>query len=674
MPEPHILTAPGAPFAVVRAENGSLMYADGPRTLREFVEATWAYGDRPFLVAESGTYTYGEFFAAASALANRLLDVYGLRPGDRAVVAMRNHPEWQIAFWAAQLAGLVAVPLNAWWTEDEFTYALDDCAPRVLLVDGERLPRVARWAEREGVRILVFHRNADDADRGDLADQGELADQGDVADQGDLGERIAGIERNGRIERYEDLPAPDPFTAPPDVEVRAEDDATIIYTSGTTGRPKGAVATQLAQAGAAMNPRYHAAASALARGQIPGQGPAPVALMTYPFFHVAAFTCLYSAMAVGGTLVLMRKWDARQALRLIREHGVTYYAGVPATALQLLDAAETETVEAGSGSEAGAGATPGAGAESDALETLTLFSTGGAAAPPALVGRLTARYGGRVEPRNGYGLTETCGGVLAVFGEEYRRFPDSVGRPTPATEVRIAGLAGESALGGSAPGGSAPGEPASGAAVPGEPVPEGQVGELWLRGQALVRGYWRDEAATAEAFTPDGWFRTGDLARVRDGRVTVVDRIKDMIVRGGENVYCAEVEAVLHAHPEVVDAAVLGIPHPVLGEEVAAVVRLRPRAEPGRGPDSRPDTNADTSANGDTNTHTHTHTHTNADTGPGANTDAEELRAHVAARLAAFKVPAHVLVREDPLPRNPAGKILKRELRTEVLRAVTPAP
>lgn len=249
-----------------------------------------------------------------------------------------------------------------------------------------------------------------------------------------------------------------------------------------------------------------------------------------------------------------------------------------------------------------------------------------------------------------------------------------MGLPTPATEVRIAGLAGESALGGSAPGGSAPGEPASGAAVPGEPVPEGQVGELWLRGQALVRGYWRDEAATAEAFTPDGWFRTGDLARVRDGRVTVVDRIKDMIVRGGENVYCAEVEAVLHAHPEVVDAAVLGIPHPVLGEEVAAVVRLRPRAEPGRGPDSRPDTNADTSANGDTNTHTHTHTHTNADTGPGANTDAEELRAHVAARLAAFKVPAHVLVREDPLPRNPAGKILKRELRTEVLRAVTPAP
>ncbi|WP_079125080.1 class I adenylate-forming enzyme family protein [Streptomyces lushanensis] len=643
------------------------MYADGPRTLREFVEATWAYGDRPFLVAESGTYTYGEFFAAASALANRLLDGYGLRRGDRAVIAMRNHPEWQIAFWAAQLAGLVAVPLNAWWTEDEFSYALDDCAPRVLLVDGERLPRVARWAAREGVRTLVFHHGV-----GDGGEQDETGEAGE-ADLGETAGRYARVERYGPIERYEDLPAPDPLAAPPDVEVRAEDDATIIYTSGTTGRPKGAVATQLAQAGAAMNPRYHAAASALARGRIPGQGPAPVALMTYPFFHVAAFTCVYSVMAVGGTLVLMRAWDARQALRLIREHRVTYFAGVPATALQLLDAAETDfragagtEAETDSSAESRAEAGTRAAAESDALATLTLFSTGGAAAPPALVGRLTARYGERVEPRNGYGLTETCGGVLAVFGEEYRRFPDSVGRPTPATEVRIAGPRGES-------------------------VPEGQVGELWLRGQALVRGYWHDEAATAEAFTPDGWFRTGDLVTARDGRVAVVDRIKDMVVRGGENVYCAEVEAVLHDHPEVLDAAVLGVPHPVLGEEVVAVVRLRkaagraaaPGAGPGGGAGGDPGAGPGGGLNGGPGAGHGEDPDGEPGGGPGAGpggepgagpgtgsgtaADAEALRAHVAARLAAFKVPAHVLVREEPLPRNPAGKILKRELRTEVL-------
>ncbi|MGW6578151.1 class I adenylate-forming enzyme family protein [Streptomyces globisporus] len=553
------LTAPGAPFAVVRGEQGALEYADGPRTLREFVETTWAYGDTPFLIAGERRYSYGEFFAAASALAVRLSERYGLRPGDRAVVAMRNHPEWQIAFWAVQLAGLIAVPLNAWWTEDEFTYALDDCEPGVLLVDGERMDRVAGWARRSGARVVLF--------------QGRHG-------EGRLPEGLRGEARlpdGVRVERYEDLPAPDPLAAPPDVEPRPEDDATIIYTSGTTGRPKGAVATHLAQAGAALNPRYQAAASALGRGAVPGMGPAPVSLMTFPFFHVAAFTSFYGVMAAGGALVLMDKWNADEALRLIRAHGVTHFAGVPTTALQLLDAAERT---------------------GDGLASLTLFSTGGAAAPPGLVARLTARYGERIEPRNGYGLTETGGGVLANVGADYRAHPGAVGRPTPVTEVRIAAAAGEA-------------------------LPEGEVGELWLRGQSLFRGYWRDAAATAEAFR-DGWFRTGDLAVERAGRVAVVDRITDMVIRGGENVYCVEVEGVLHDHPDVSDAAVLGIPHPVLGEEVVAVVRLR----------------------------------------AGATVTAGALRDHVGGRLAAFKVPARVLFTDEPLPRNATGKLLKPRLRT----------
>ncbi|WP_050495514.1 class I adenylate-forming enzyme family protein [Streptomyces baarnensis] len=542
------LTAPGAPFAVVIGERGTPEYADGPRTLREFVETTWAYGDAPFLIAGERTYSYGEFFAAASALAVRLRERYGLRPGDRAVIAMRNHPEWQIAFWAAQLAGLVAVPLNAWWTEEEFGRALDDCEPGVLLVDGERLGRVAGWARRTGAYVVLFH---------------------------GAGRTAEGL----RLDRYEEFPAPDPLAAPPDVEPRPEDDATILYTSGTTGRPKGAVATQLAQAGAALNPRYHAAASALARGVIPGQGPAPVSLMTFPFFHVAAFTGFYAAMAAGGALVLMHKWDADEALRLIRTHRVTHFSGVPATGLQLLEAAE----RAGDG---------------DALGGLGLFSTGGAAPPPALVARLTARYGTRVEPRNGYGLTETSGGVLAHFGDEYRAEPGGAGRPTPVTETRIAGPSGDE-------------------------LPDGEAGELWLRGQSLFRGYWRDAAATEEAFADGGWFRTGDLAVRSEGRISVVDRIKDVVIRGGENVSCVEVEGVLHDHPDVADAAVLGIPHPVLGEEVAAVVR--PRA--------------------------------------GAVVTAEDLREHVGGRLAAFKVPARVLFTEQPLPRNATGKLLKHRLR-----------
>ncbi|MFJ7988915.1 AMP-binding protein [Streptomyces sp. NPDC096351] len=580
------LTADGAPFAV---DGG--VYASGPRTLREFVEVVWGYGDQVFLVSEDGRTTYREFFDAACGLARRLVGEYGLRPGDRAVVAMRNHPEWHVAFWAAQLAGLVAVPLNAWWTEDEFAYALDDCAPGVLLVDGERVGRVREWAARNRVPGIVFHGEGEDAgapgtDSARPASDGARASHG--APVSDGARATHGAPASDGAPASHGVPAPaspgvpafvpyvpdtDPYLGPPLVDVLPEHDATIVYTSGTTGRPKGAVATHLAQAGAAMNPRFFAAAAALARGDMPGAGPVPVSLTTFPFFHVAAFTSFYGVMAAGGTLVMMRKWDAARALELIREHRVTHYAGVPTTALQLLDLAR---------------------ATGDPLDSLTLLSTGGAAAPPGIVGGITAAYGERLEPRNGYGLTETSGGVLANVGAEYRAHPGSVGRPTPVTEVRID-----------------------------RPDAEG-VGELWLRGQSLFRGYWRDEEATRAAFAEDGWFRTGDLARVdADGRVSIVDRLTDMVVRGGENVYCVEVEDVLQQHPDVVDAAVLGVPHPLLGEEVAAVVRLR----------------------------------------PGAAVGADELRAHVGGRLAAFKVPAHVLVREEELPRNPTGKLLKRELR-----------
>lgn len=345
------LTAPGAPFEVVRAENGSLMYADGPRTLREFVETTWAYGERPFLVGGDGDVllTYGGFFAAATALANRFVDGYGLRPGDRAAVLMGDRPDWQSAFWATQLAGLVAVPLDAAWSADESARVLDHCAPRVLLVDDERLPDVAG---RAGERVVVF---------------------------GSGGSGRAG-DPSGLVERYEDLPAPDPYAAPPDIEIRAEDDATIVYASPANPL-RGAVATQLAQAGAAMDARFRAAADALGRGGLPGLGPAPVTRLTGPFSGAAALFEVYGAMAAGGALVLDGAARTRRPRR---------WAADP---------------DAGTDTGTDAGTPPG----------------------------------------------------------------------TPAVESRVSE----------------------------------ETGELWLRGQSLPYAYWRDEGATAEAFTPDGWFRAG---------------------------------------------------------------------------------------------------------------------------------------------------------------------
>jgi long-chain acyl-CoA synthetase len=225
--------------------------------------------------------------------------------------------------------------------------------------------------------------------------------------------------------------------------------------------------------------------------------------------------------------------------------------------------------------------------------------------PPDLILSIDRQFASAVAPGNGYGLTETTSAVVINSGEEYVAHPDSVGRPVVGCDLRVV-------------------DPASR-----EDVRTGQIGELWVRGPNVVRGYWNKPEETAASFT-DGWFHTGDLGYVDDdGLVYVVDRLKDVVIRGGENVYCAEVEAVLFEHPAVDDVAVIGLPDELLGEEVAAVVDLRPDVP----------------------------------------ADAEALRAHAAERLARFKVPGVIVFRDSPLPRTATGKVLKRELRDEVVRA-----
>jgi long-chain acyl-CoA synthetase len=557
------LTAPGSVYAIQPAvrDGGppTREFPGAPGTLRDVFTATAAFAGRDAFVHEDGRVTYGDQLRLVAHLARHLAGPLGVRRGDRVAIAMRNHPEWPLLFWATQVIGAIAVPLNAWWTADELRYALADSGTTVLAADGERAAVLGEVPA--GVAAMLVVRA-----------QGPLPPGAD-----DLSARLRGW--TGPCDLPDGGPAPD-------------DDATILYTSGTTGRPKGAVGThrnhttnlhtmQLAQA--VQLARAGVPADLLTAGPVRFQQlvpdiPVPSALQTYPFFHIAGLVGLYIAAGQGAKVSLMRRWDTERALQLIETEKITSATMVPTLLRRLLESPLRGKYD---------------------LSSLLTLGAGGAPVPPDLVDEVGRMSGRAVAPLNGYGMTETTCVVVSNSGEEYYDRPDSVGRPVPVVDVAVV-------------------DP-----VTGKDAAPGETGEIRFRGPHVVRGYWNLPEATAECF-PDGWFRTGDLGHVdADGFVYVVDRLKDVIIRGGENVYSAEVEAVLFEHPAVADVAVVGVPHRELGEEVAAVVEVR----------------------------------------PGTAVSAAELRGHVARRLAAFKVPTTVRFIDRPLPRNAVGKVLKRELR-----------
>ena len=369
----------------------------------------------------------------------------------------------------------------------------------------------------------------------------------------------------------------------PAVQVDPDMDATILYTSGTTGHPKGAVSTHRAVLSALLAFACRGAVNAAMGKGPPKDHPFPTSfILVVPLFHVTGCVpVMLSCFAAGYKLVMMYKWDPARALELIEREGVTQFVGVPTQAWDLLECPDFE-----------------------ARDTSSLISVGGggAPAPPELVRRVDRSFR-TARPGIGYGMTETNAYGPGNAGEDYLRKPTSCGRLVPVVEVRVTDAAGH-------------------------PLAPGQVGEIWFRGPHLIRGYWNRPEATAETIV-DGWLRTGDIGRIDDeGFVYVQDRAKDMVLRGGENVYCAEVEAAIYEHPDVHEAAVFGVPHERLGEEVACAV------VPKRGRRIAP----------------------------------QELQAFLREHLAPFKIPSRLVVYEEALPRNPAGKILKRALRDELVQ------
>ena len=544
------LTAPGAPFEMVeRTIDGVRMrtWRNAPDTLRDVLEASRDYGDRTFAVYADERLSHAEHYRRVARLAAAFTEDYGIAKGDRVALAMRNLPEWTVAFFAATAIGAIIVPLNAWWTAEELTFGLRDSGARLLIADGQRAELLGDALADLPIPTLVAR------PRAALPPGGrELADVLDRAD-----------------------------ASLPPADIGPEDDATIFYTSGTTGTPKGALGTHRNICTNIVSARYGRARAFLRAGHELRDLPSvpPIALLAVPLFHA---TGCHSIMATtvysGGTLVLMHKWDADEALRLIERERVTTFTGVPMMTRQLTASPELDRRD---------------------VSSLAGIGSGGAPATGDLAGRYSDRLPGS-SPGNGYGLTETSSITSQNVGVDFMERPASVGVPAAVVDVRVT-------------------DPA------GTPLPVGEVGELLIKGPNIVRGYWNRPEATAAAIT-DGWLHSGDLARLDDdGFIYIVDRAKDMIIRAGENVYCAEVESRLHEHPAVLEAAVIGVPHEELGEEVGAVLRLA----------------------------------------PGAELTAEELRAWLRPRMAKFKIPTDIRFTDTELPRNPGGKVLKNRLRAD---------
>ncbi len=368
----------------------------------------------------------------------------------------------------------------------------------------------------------------------------------------------------------------------PEVSLDADDDATIMYTSGTTGKPKGALSSHRAIISGMFNSLACQARSFLRKGEAPPEpqldDPQKAALISIPFFHATgAFAILLPAHIRGAKVVTQYKWDAGEALGIIEREKINSIGGVPAIAWQVLEHPDRSKYD---------------------LSSIEAVSYGGAPSAPELVSTIHKTFKS-ADVGNGWGMTETCATSTLNFGLDYIKRPKSAGAGGPATEMKIV-------------------DP------DGKVLPTGEVGELWFKGPNNAKLYWNKPEATAKTFV-DGWVVTGDLGYLDDeGFLFLVDRAKDMLIRGGENIYCSEVENTLYAHPDIMDAAVVGIPHKVLGEEVGAVVQVKPGSTP---------------------------------------PTVDAVRAFVAEHIAAFKVPKTVVFMTEPLPRNANGKILKNELK-----------
>jgi long-chain acyl-CoA synthetase len=543
----------GTPFELTETEVFGVkmeVFKNAPPNLALALQGARNHGDATFLLYEGERYSFARVMDEVDGLAHLLVNTYGVKKGDRVAVAMRNYPEWIISFAAIISVGAVNVSFNAWWTEDEMKFALEDSGARVLIGDQQRIDTAHHVARAMGVKMLIARPETE---------VGPDIDEWSKVVKSGLGPLVA--------------------------DIQPDDDCTILYTSGTTGRPKGAVSTHRAVVNSLMAFSARNGVLALAsdpEDKLMSQSEHPTSfILIVPLFHVTGCVpVMLSCFVAGLKLVIMYKWDAGKALPIIQEERITNFVGVPTQSWDLVNHPDFDKYDTSS---------------------LKAVGGGGAPAPATLVDKVakSIKKGG---PQLGYGMTETNAFGPGNTGKFYTDRPTSTGRAIRPMQLAVW-------------------DP-----VTKKPLGPNEYGEIMMFGPMLIRGYWNRPDATAETIE-NGWLHTGDGGYIDDeGFLYIKDRIKDMILRGGENVFCTEVEGSIYEHPAVYEAAVFGVPHERLGEEVAVAVFPK----------------------------------------EGAAFTAEDLWKFLDGKISSFKVPNHVVVMNEPLPRNAAGKFLKTALRDGV--------
>ncbi|WP_033075556.1 class I adenylate-forming enzyme family protein [Sphingopyxis sp. MWB1] len=543
----NVITGPGGPIQVGTIERFGRelpFITNAPTNLVDYVAYFCAqHGDATFLVEGEERLSFKQVYAAARQVAAGLVEGHGVARGDRVALAMRNANAWCVAYIGILMAGGCATLLNGWWQGGELAAGITDSEAKLVIADPQRAARLEEVSH--GAKVITL----------------------DIAKP--ISEAIAPITSGGSADTQ--LPA-----------LNGDDLATILFTSGSTGQSKGAYSRHRSVVQAIFNYVTQTASMVHLLTQDGLMSDIqPATLVCTPLFHVTAEIPVFmQSIALGRKLVLMPKWNAEEAMRLIQDEQVNYFVGVPLMSYEMLVHPNRSKYD---------------------LSTCKSYAAGGAPRPPEHVKRLAEGMDGG-KPLLGYGLTETNAVGCGNLNENYLEKPLSTG-PASKPLVDLAILDDQ-----------------------GEPLAQGQVGEVCIRSIANFEGYWNNEAATKAAFFDNGYFRTGDLGYLdEDGYLFIVDRKKDIIIRGGENISCQEVEAAIYEHPEASECAVFGLPDERLGEVVGAVVWMA----------------------------------------PGSKVDAEGLSEFLKERLAPYKVPCRIWMASDALPKLGSEKIDKVSLRNQ---------